>query len=296
MEKLIEFTSKQWNDYAIILKYKTASFRILISQLEKSQQKLLQEHHSDEFNISGTCFLSKSEIILESLHFTFNQYGIPVKLIHHQIRETEFVSYKYNAKYGGSRKVEVQKNGFFVYCAPTGQGKTWFALSNLEELSKQFDTMLYINLELSIDDIKNRCINMGLNIPANLYVSPLDNVDVIEDWCKGRGTCMFVIDNIDNLVGGGQDPFGEQLDFIKKLDRFLKDFNHHALVLTQLVKENNISILGKDGEINDGITTNILSGVKQLSFLSRSVMMTAYSSELDSYVYKILKVGSARTV
>ena len=50
----------------------------------------------------------------------------------------------------------------------------------------------------------------------------------------------------------------------------------------------------KDGEINDGITTNILSGVKQLSYLSRSVMMTAYSPEIQAYVYKILKVGSAK--
>ena len=119
-------------------------------------------------------------------------------------------------------------------------------------------------------------------------------MDVIQEWCEGRGSVAIIIDNIDNLVGGGDDPFGEQLEFIKKLDRFLKDENHHALVLTQLVKEANIQVLGKDGEINDGITTNILSGVKQLSYLSRSVMMTAYSPERNTYVYKMLKVGSAR--
>ena len=55
-----------------------------------------------------------------------------------------------------------------------------------------------------------------------------------------------------------------------------------------------MSLLAKDGEINDAITTNILSGVKQLSYLSRTVMMTAYSPEIQSYVYKILKVGSAK--
>jgi hypothetical protein len=137
---------------------------------------------------------------------------------------------------------------------------------------------------------------MQIKIPSNLYVSPLDNVDVIQEWAQDKGSCCFIIDNIDNLVGGGNDPFGAQLDFIKNLDRYLKDYNHHALVLTQLVKENNISLLAKDGEINGGITTNILSGVKQLSYLSRTVMMTAYSAELQNYVYKILKVGSAKNV
>ena len=30
--------------------------------------------------------------------------------------------------------MDIQKNGFLVYCAPTGQGKTYFALSNLSTL------------------------------------------------------------------------------------------------------------------------------------------------------------------
>lgn len=295
MEKLIEVTSKAWDDYSLILIYKRSKFRILISQLPAITQKRLKEHNSGEFNINGSCFLSKGEIVLDSLHFTFNKYGIPIKLIDHKIRKTDYVVYTY---YKGSieKQLEVQKNGFMVYCAPTGQGKTYFALKNIEDLGRQFDTVLYINFELSIDDIMNRCNEMNIKIPKNLYVSPLDNVDVIREWCENRGSCAFVIDNIDNLVGGGQDAFGEQLDFIKNLDRFLKDYNHHALVLTQLVKENNISLLGKDGEINDGITTNILSGVKQLSYLSRTVMMTSYSPELQKYVYKILKVGSAKNV
>lgn len=294
MEKLIEFTSKQWNDYAIILKYKKADFRILVSKLNERQQKQLKDHPSDQFNISGSCFLSKSTILLDSIMFSFNQYGIPIKLRDYEVRETSYVKYYFSTHNVGRKYIEVQKNGFLVYCAPTGQGKTYFALSNIVELSKQFDSILYINLELSIDDIKNRCIKMGMDIPPNLYVAPLDNVEVIEAWSVSHGSCVFIIDNIDNLVGGGQDPFGEQLDFIKKLDRFLKDNNHHALVLTQLVKDNNINLFQKDGEINDAITTNILSGVKQLSYLSRTVMMTAFSPELDQYVYKVLKMGSAK--
>ena len=293
MEKLIEFSSKAWNDYAIIIKYKRSSFRLLVADLPEYKQQQLKEHDSGEYNITGSAFLKGGKILPDSLILNFNNYGIPVKLITHQLRETEYVTYRYK-KETGTKFMDIQKNGFLVYCAPTGQGKTWFALSNLEALGSQFDTVLYINLELSIDDIKNRCDTMQIKIPSNLYVAPLENVDVIQEWSEGRGSVCFIIDNIDNLVGAGDDPFGEQLEFIKKLDRYLKDFNHHALVLTQLVKEANIQVLGKDGEINDAITTNILSGVKQLSYLSRSVMMTAYSSEKNTYVYKMLKVGSAR--
>ena len=96
------------------------------------------------------------------------------------------------------------------------------------------------------------------------------------------------------LVGGGDDPFGLQLNFIKELDRFMKDMSHHALVLTQFVKDNNNTIIDNDGGISSRITSNSLSGVKQLSHLSRSVMMTAFSEQADRYVYKILKVGSAK--
>ena len=295
MEKLIEFTAKTWNGYAIIIKYKRSLFRLLVADLPLPLQQLLKDHDSGEFNITGSCFLKAGKILPESISFNFNNYGIPVKLKTYKVRPTDYVTYMVK-KETGTKFMDIQKNGFFVYCAPTGQGKTYFALSNLDALGSQFDAILYINLELSIDDIKNRCDKMGVNIPENLYVAPLDNVEVIEEWCEGRGSVMMIIDNIDNLVGGGDDPFGEQLEFIKKLDRFLKDFNHHALVLTQLVKEANIQVLGKDGEINDAITTNILSGVKQLSYLSRSVMMTAYSPEKNTYVYKMLKVGSAKGI
>ena len=293
MEKLIDFTSKRWNDYAIIIKYKRSLFRIKVEDLPEITRNMLKGYDSSTHNIQGTAFLKGGKIDPNTISLTFNDYGVPVRLKNHTVKETDFVTYRYVHE-RGAKYVLIQKNGFLVYCAPTGQGKTWFALSNLEGLSTQFDTLLYINLELSVDDIKNRCDAMGVNIPENLYVAPFESVDAIMEWCEGRGSVMMIVDNIDNLVGGGDDPFGEQLEFIKKLDRYLKDFNHHALVLTQLVKETNIQLLGKDGEINDAITTNILSGVKQLSYLSRSVMMTAYSPEKNTYVYKMLKVGSAK--
>ena len=59
-----------------------------------------------------------------------------------------------------------------------------------------------------------------------------------------------------------------------------------VLFLTQLVKDSNTNLLGKDGLINDALNTNILSGVKQLSYLSRTVMMTAYSPHFENTITK----------
>ena len=293
MQKLIEFTAKHWNEHALIIVYKRSSLKILFKDLTESNQQLLRDYPSSEYNLSGFGYLEKFNIDPDSLVLKFNRYGIPILLHKHQRTITEYTKYHYY-DWSINRTIEIQKNGFLVYCAPTGGGKTHFAINNLPPLSRQFDTILYINFELSIDDIYNRCVTMDIDIPKNLYISPLDNVDVIREWAEDKGSCMFIIDNIDNLVGGGNDPFGAQLDFIKNLDRYLKDYNHHALVLTQLVKDNNNTILNKDGGIADNITTNSLSGVKQLSYLSRSVMLTAFSPDKDRYVYKVLKVGSAK--
>ena len=42
-------------------------------------------------------------------------------------------------------------------------------------------------------------------------------LDVIQSWCKNRGSVAFVIDNIDNLVGGGSDPFGDQPSILSRI-------------------------------------------------------------------------------
>jgi len=293
LQKLIEFSAKSWSKEILIINYKKARFKITVDELSEYNQKQLASYDCLDYNISGSCYLDKFNIIPETMQLNFNNYGIPVLLHKHKMVKTEYITYKY-WEHDVWKEIHVQKNGFLVLAAPSGQGKTWNAMINIEPISKQVDTVLYINLELSIDDIKNRCEEMDMDIPKNVYISPLDNVETIKRWTEDKGTCFFIIDNIDNLVGSGNDAFGAQLEFIKALDRFLKDENHHALVLTQLVKDNKTKLIDHAGEISGEVSANILSGVKQLQYLSRSVMMTAYSPENQSYVYKILKVGSAK--
>lgn len=288
MQKIVEFITQSWDTNEIIFIYKRSKFRIFLAELSEEARDLVESHIFDVCQFKGIGYMNKGLLVSKSIVLEVLADKGPIHLKTHKYVETEYVEYSY-----GSNNIKVQRNGFMVYCAPTGQGKTYFALMNLKELSKQCDTILYINLELSVDDLYNRIIKMGIEIPDNVYVAPMEQVKLIEEWAQNKGKIILVVDNIDNLVGGGDDPFGEQLEYIKKLDRWLKDNNHHGLILTQLVKDSNTNLLGKDGLINDALNTNILSGVKQLSYLSRTVMMTAYSPHFEKYDYKILKVGSA---
>jgi len=289
MEKIAKISSERWNSGAIIIKYKSQSFRVKISELEESVKKRFLSHNSLDWKMEGVAFFNnKGKIDIKSIIPEFLEIRRPLSLADYNPVEMPKVKYFF----GVNRFLVVQRNGFLVYCAPTGQGKTYFALKNLVSLSSQFDLILYINYELSINDIKERCVKMGMNIPANIYVAPLETLEQIKSFVGEKNVCI-IVDNIDNLIGGEENAFATQLNFIKELDRWLKDSGNHALILTQLVKENNINLFDKDGYISQGITTNILSGVKQLSYLARTVFMTAFSPTLTTYEYKVLKLGSA---
>ena len=144
MQKLIEFTAKAWNEYALIIIYKRSRFKLLFDDLPDNIQKQLKDYDCQEYNITGFAYLDKRDIVMDSLHLNFNNYGIPVRLSKHVVIPTDYVNYYYHTR-NGSREIKIQRNGFLVYCAPTGQGKTFFALTNIEKLCRQFDTVLYIN-------------------------------------------------------------------------------------------------------------------------------------------------------
>ena len=289
MHKIIEVITTSWNPEELIFIYRRNKFSIKVSDLNAKCRELVQSSLfiSCQFQIKG--YIINGKIDYASLDLEITSDGYPERLADYKYQETEYVEYVM-----GRDILQVQRNGFLVYCAPTGQGKTYFALSNLKGLAQQCDTVIYINLELSVNDIYDRLQRMKVDIPKNVYIKPFESIQSLTEWGQHQGKIVAIIDNIDNLVGGGQDPFGEQLEYIKQLDRWLKDNNHHALVLTQLVKDNNIKIFEKDGDISGLLNTNILSGVKQLSYLSRTVVMTAFNEEVREYKYKILKMGSAK--
>lgn len=292
MNKVIRFTTTQVSIEGIIFIYRKNEFIIPFKELNQEVQDLIV---SEQFKAlkswDGVILMSSKGVMMpQSLAITPSKdNGLPIRLVDHVFTPIDRIPYQM-----GEKTIMVQRDGYVVYTAPSGQGKTYFAINNIEMLSNYFDYVLYVNLELNENDVYNRFIKYDILIPNNLYIKKYSSVELLKTWARSmKGRCAFIIDNIDNLVGGGQDPFGNQLDFVKELDDFCKFENHHALILTQLVKDNNTNIIdNKTGQISPMFTYNSLSGVKQIPYQARTVLMSAYSEILKTYVYKVLKLGS----
>lgn len=292
MHKLIKFTTSSVDTGGIMFNYKRSDFVIEFGELSSEIQSLIMTNIFSPVKTWDCSILMnhKGMMLPETLQMSeADDNGQPIRLIDHVFKNIDYVPYKF-----GTQVVWVQRDGFLVFTAPSGQGKTYFAINNMEMLSNEFENILYINLELNENDVYNRFVTYGIKIPDNLWIRPYRSVELIREWAKNHGRCVFIIDNIDNLVGAGLDPFGAQLEFIKELDDFCKNEDHHALVLTQLVKDTSNQIIDKNGDISDAITYNSLSGVKQLSYQARSVLMSAWSEPSKQYKYKILKLGSGK--
>ena len=289
MKKIIRFTTSDVTLEGIGFNYGRSYLHIDFNELTPDIQDLISKElfaskkaWDCEIHAKSGNMLPRTLKMSQSL-----ENAQPIRLIDHVFEPINYVTYQL-----GPNRVKVQRDGFVVYTAPSGQGKTYFAVHNAVNLCKSFDAVLYVNLELNENDIYNRFISYNIDIPDNLYIKRISQVSVLEQWAKTKGKVAFIVDNIDNLVSFGQDSFGAQLEFIKELDLLTKFQHHHALVLTQLVKDNANAMFDKNGDISAGITAHSLSGVKQITDQARSVFMSAFSEKQDQYLYKILKLGS----
>ena len=215
----------------------------------------------------------------------------------------------------GQQKFYVQREGFTVIVSPTGGGKTYTAIKNLDTLSKNFHAVLYLNLEIPDRDILARAILYLKDrdkIADNIFVANSIKVNDLKGWVNSLTTfekdeygetiyqeksICVIIDNIDNLVSSGDSAFETQLNFITEFDSWAKEDGHLGIFLSQFVKEGaRNGILKKDPDggkmIDPDISHNQLSGVKQIATLSRSVIMTYFDGS-SNYV-KILKKGSGK--
>lgn len=189
----------------------------------------------------------------------------------------------------------VQRDGILVLCGTSGSGKTHNALHNIHNLMSVFDEVLYLNWEVTENDIKQRVLT-GRVPPFNgdkLILSQTQNVREVTKWLGSKNAAV-IVDNIDNLIGAGDNQFQEQLAFIKELDKHIKANNQHALILTQHIKDSKMSLFKKDGSWSDIVNLSLLSGVKQLGDMSRSAIFTSYyDGDVGSgYKTKIIKKGS----
>jgi ABC-type uncharacterized transport system ATPase subunit len=189
----------------------------------------------------------------------------------------------------------VQRDGILVLCGTSGSGKTYNALHNIQRLLKVFDEVLYLNWEVTENDIKQRVLTG--HVPSfdgdRLFLSQTQNIKQVTSW-MGTKNVAVIVDNIDNLIGAGENQYQEQLAFIKELDKYVKENNQHALILTQHIKDSKMSLFKKDGSWSDIVNLSLLSGVKQIGDMSRSAIFTSYfDGDVGAgYKTKIIKKGS----
>lgn len=216
--------------------------------------------------------------------------GDPIWLKDVKIEPITYLSYHL-----GGNELQVQRDGFVVYAAPTGNGKTYFAIHQIKHLWINFDIIVYLNYEINANDLLNRFQDYKIPVPENLIIWTNKDVDSIVSWLKENNFehALFIVDNLDNLISGHDNAFGKQLDFVHKLSKYCKENNSHAIVLTQVQKDTGLEFFDKRGKFKN-LNTSVLSGVKQIGDESRTAIFTAWNDITVSYEYKVLKMGTGR--
>ncbi len=219
----------------------------------------------------------------------FSDMG-PVSLADFDSTPLEMITYNVNDIY-----YDVRREGYTLLVAPTGGGKTYNAIRNIPMLSSHFDEILYLNYELSKNDIVNRAKQMNVDL-SKVKAWDNTNISALLKYAEGK-SIAFIVDNIDNLVGLTADTYMAQVRFIQDLDRFLKNTNNHALILTQFVKDSSIELFDKNGSFSTQINQNIVSGAKQISNNARSGIFAAYNPhpEINQYVSTWIKRGEGKS-
>lgn len=199
-----------------------------------------------------------------------------------------------------------QLDGITTIVGMSGAGKTFSAIDMLPTYANYFDKIAYINYELPDRDIISRLDDhfpagaTRKKITEKLYIKDgiatnlnlPDYLDAME--IKPDEKVVFIIDNVGSVVGQGNDVWNKQNEFLKELDTLVKANGWHALALTQMIKDHNLSIFDDNGNIKESITMSIMSGSIMLGNFSRSVLFTAYNAESNEYLTKVLKRGTGK--
>ena len=193
---------------------------------------------------------------------------------------------------GFNRFAHIQNDGFLLYCALTGEGKTYFAIDNLRNLQKQFERVVILAYEITAGDYLNR-LSKHFKLSheevkrefGNIIIDTTKSFQAIEaEYDRGVKTA-FIVDNIDNLPLDHDGEAFYQSKWLKDFDYFLKKNGYFAIVLSQMKKSDN-RIKKEDLTVYD------VAGSKDRVDMARSVIFTYYDEKLSRYNYKPLKIGS----
>lgn len=197
-----------------------------------------------------------------------------------------------------------QIDGMTVIVGMSGAGKTYSALAMLHTYSFYFTKIAYLNYELTDRDIVSRFKEMFPNkktqkdVFDKLYIqngimTSLSLEDILGEMdVMPEDKVVFIVDNVGSVIGQEDNVWHKQNEFLKHLDTICKDRGFHALVLTQTVKDHNMSLFDDNGEVKGSINMSIMSGSIMLGNLARTVLFTGFNGDTNEFKTKVLKKGT----
>lgn len=191
--------------------------------------------------------------------------------------------------------ITVQADGFMLYTAPTGQGKTYFALDNMDRLCKVFDKVVILAYEITERDYLNRMNDMYGTRTAQELVARFGDKIIISFYQNIRqirsvhneGRICFIVDNVDNISLATDSDAFFQANWLREFDKFIKEEGHFGIVLSQL---NNKADKAKYKDV----TVDHVAGSKERVDLCRSAYFTWFDESTHKYEYKYLKLGTSK--
>lgn len=208
------------------------------------------------------------------------------------LRPLSYVKLKLSSKFGF---VAVQADGYVLYCAHTGDGKTYFALDNLPLLIKRFRLVVVLAYEITPQDYLYRLKDHFGYATVKDVVSYFDSRVIIEKSQNlnqlrekygeyDKGDVAFIVDNIDNIPLESRFDGRYQANWLREFDDFIKEKAFFAIVLSQMAK--------RDKKLKKDYDSYDVGGSKERVDLARSVIYTYFDETVNMFTYKALKYGS----
>lgn len=250
------------------------------------------------YNVVFECSFEKKyaqlqDFFIEKVILTPDEEAITsFRLSEIDLRPLDYVKLKLTNGFG---QVAIQSDGFVLYCAQTGEGKTYFALDNLPLLIKKFQLVVVLAYEITPQDYLFRLKDHFGYATVTDVIKYFDSRVIIEKsqnlkhlrekyGTYEKGSVAFIVDNIDNIPLESRFDGRHQANWLREFDDFIKEQSYFAIVLSQMAK--------RDKKAKKDFDSYDVGGSKERVDLARTVIYTYFDDEINRFTYKPLKYGS----
>lgn len=198
---------------------------------------------------------------------------------------------------GNTGYIYIQADGYLLYAGQSGEGKTYFAIDNIQYLVEKFGTVVILAYEITPLDYLVRLASMLRKTPEQIQKdykgkiiieTEIDMAKLKHKYSKKHyHKLSFIVDNVDSLPLEMEGEHHFQSRWLKQFDNFMKENGFFSVVLSQMKKM-------QEKTKKEDLTQYDVAGSKDRIDLSRSALLTWFDEETKIYMYKTLKLGSMK--